>query len=131
MKGGNTKLPLGQDICTALSFSFSNKSYINTCIVYLKMCLLASLYPIFGKAILVYASLFSLWLQTEWNAVIVKHFIRKFWNVYFEQALVSCCDVSIQAPKSVCEVFRKKNMITCYQDNMITLSWYQDNMITL
>jgi hypothetical protein len=23
---------------------------------------------------------------------------------------------------SVCEVFRKKNMITCYHDNMITLS---------
>jgi hypothetical protein len=34
------------------------------------------------------------------------------------------CNINVENRKSwaVCEVSRKKNMITCYHDNMITLS---------
>jgi hypothetical protein len=60
------------------------------------------------------------------NVVEISPKLRKFWrNIQNFTEKVPITNFA------VCEVFRKKNMVTCYHDNMITLSCYHVIMITL
>jgi hypothetical protein len=71
-----------------------------------------------------YCMKINTWTVSSYGRISFLHFtlllaiVHTFWD-------------SVVDLMTVCEVFRKENMITCYHDTMITLSWYHDNLIMI